>query len=336
MERVAELVELALEGGELSRMVVGQIAYPIVLRLRAEDRSDLDRIAELTLHGPEGERIVLSEVADVELTWTPNNINRENVSRRIVVSHNVQGRSLGEVVGDVERALGPVRERLAARPGYSIRLSGQFEAQQEAQQRLALLSGLALATMFFILVGHYRSLNLAWQVMAKIPMAGIGAVFFIIATGQTVSIATIVGLIALAGIAARNSILLIDHYLHVMREEGMPFGREMILKAGKERLVPVLMTALCAGIALVPIVLTPDRPGRELLYPVATAILGGLISSTLLDIIVTPGIFFAFGRRAAEAHIAHREPRDRVAEELFEGIAPATHGRPEGGTHATT
>ncbi|HEX5138222.1 MAG TPA: efflux RND transporter permease subunit [Planctomycetota bacterium] len=320
VERVAELVELALEGGELSRMVVGQIAYPIILRLRAEDRSDLDRIAELTLHASDGERIVLSEVADVELTWTPNNINRENVSRRIVVSHNVQGRSLGEVVADVERALAPVRARLAEHPGYAIRLSGQFEAQQEAQQRLALLSALALATMFFILVGHYRSFNLAWQVMAKIPMAGIGAVLFIVATGQTVSVATIVGLIALAGIAARNSILLIDHYLHVMREERMPFGREMVLKAGKERLVPVLMTALCAGIALVPIVLTPDRPGRELLYPVATAILGGLISSTFLDIVVTPGLFLAFGRRAAEAHVARREPRDRVAEELVEGM----------------
>jgi len=318
--RVAELVELALEGGELSRMVVGQVAYPIVLRLRAEDRSDLDRIAELTLHGEGGERIALSEVADVDLSWTPNNINRENVSRRVVVQHNVQGRSLGEVVADVDRALEPVRARLAAKPGYSIRLSGQFEAQQEAQQRLALLSALALATMFFILVGHYRSLNLAWQVMAKIPMAGIGAVLFIVLTGQAVSVATIVGLIALAGIAARNSILLIDHYLHVMREEGMPFGREMVLRAGKERLVPVLMTALCAGIALVPIVLTPDRPGRELLYPVATAILGGLVSSTLLDIIVTPGLFLALGRRAAEAHVARREPRDRVAEELLEGL----------------
>jgi multidrug efflux pump subunit AcrB len=167
--------------------------------------------------------------------------------------------------------------------------------------------------------------------MAKIPMAGIGAVLFIVATGQTVSVATIVGLIALAGIAARNSILLIDHYLHVMREEGMPFGREMILRAGKERLVPVLMTALCAGIALVPIVLTPDRPGRELLYPVATAILGGLVSSTLLDLIVTPGLFLAFGRQAAEAHVAHREPRDRVAEELLEGLE-----QDQGGTHATS
>jgi CzcA family heavy metal efflux pump len=329
VEQVAELVELALEGGELSRMVVGQIAYPIVLRLRPEDRSDLDRISELALHGPGGERFVLSEVADVELTWTPNNINRENVSRRVVVQHNVQGRSLGEVVGDVDRALEPVRKDLAARPGYSIRLSGQFEAQQEAQQRLALLSVLALATMFFILVGHYRSLNLAWQVMAKIPMAGIGAVLFIVATGQTVSVATIVGLIALAGIAARNSILLIDHYLHVMREEGMPFGREMVLRAGKERLVPVLMTALCAGIALVPIVFTPDRPGRELLYPVATAILGGLVSSTLLDILVTPGLFLALGRRAAEAHVAHKEPRDRVAEDLLEGIE-------NGGNHANS
>lgn len=324
--RVAEVVELALEGGELSRMVVGQVAYPIVLRLRAEDRSDLDRIAELALHGGGGERIVLSEVADVELTWTPNNINRENVSRRVVVSHNVSGRSLGEVVRDVEQAIGPIRAKLP--PGYSIRLSGQFEAQQEASRRLAILSALALATMFLILVGHYRSLNLAAQVMASIPMAGIGAVLFIVATGQAVSVATIVGLIALAGIAARNCILLIDHYLHVMREEGMPFGKELVLRAGKERLVPVLMTALCAGIALVPIVLTPDRPGRELLYPVASAILGGLVSSTLLDIIITPGLFLALGRRAAEAHVAHREPRDRVAEELMEGTE-------QGGTHAS-
>ena len=127
------------------------------------------------------------------------------------------------------------------------------------------------------------------QVLATIPMAMIGAVAFVVATDQTVSIAVLVGLISLAGVAARNGILLIDHYLHVMREEGRPFGVETVLKAGKERLIPVLMTALCTGIALVPIALTPDRPGRELLYPVATVILGGLVSSTLLDLLVTPG-----------------------------------------------
>jgi Cu/Ag efflux pump CusA len=215
-----------------------------------------------------------------------------------------------------------VRAELAGTPGYSIRLSGQFEAQQEASKRLVWLSAFSLAAMFFILFAHYRSVNLALQVMASIPMAMIGAVAYVVATKQTVSIAVLVGLISLAGVAARNGILLIDHYLHVMREERMPFGVEMILKAGKERLIPVLMTALCTGIALVPIALTPDRPGRELLYPVATVILGGLFSSTLLDLLVRPGLFLVLGRRAAIAHTQHREPRDRVAEELIEELSP--------------
>ncbi|MGH7162309.1 MAG: efflux RND transporter permease subunit, partial [Planctomycetota bacterium] len=333
LERVAQLVELGLEGGELSRMVVGQVAYPIILRLRAEDRADLGSIANLALAGASGERILLAEVADVKLTWTPNNINRENVARRIVVQHNVSGRSLGDVVADVERALEPVHARIAGLPGYSLRISGQFEAQREAQRRLIVLSLVAFLSMLFILAEHYRSLNLACQVMASIPMAVIGAVTLLVATGQSVSIAALVGLIALAGIAARNCILLIDHYLHVMREEGMPFGTQLVLKAGKERLVPVLMTALCAGIALVPIALAPDRPGRELLYPVATVILGGLASSTLLDILVRPGLFLALGRRAAEAHVARRERRDRVAADLEEELAPHDES---GGTHERT
>ncbi|MCC7140022.1 MAG: efflux RND transporter permease subunit [Planctomycetes bacterium] len=329
VERVTELVELGLEGGEVSRMVVGQVAYPIVVRLRPEDRADLERIADLALQDEAGRRVLLSEVADVRLTWTPNNINHENVSRRVVVQHNVQGRSLGEVVADVERALEPIRAGLARTPGYSIQISGQFEAQREAQRRLVILSLASFVAMFFILFTHYRSMNLAWQVLASIPMALIGAVVFLVASGQVVSIAVLVGLISLAGIAARNSILLIDHYLHMMREERMPFGRALVLKAGKERLVPVLMTALCTGIALVPIALTPDRPGRELLYPVATVILGGLVSSTLLDILVTPGLFLAVGRKAAEAHAAHPDPRDRVAEELVEDLrGPAAHVHP--------
>jgi Cu/Ag efflux pump CusA len=318
VERVTETVELGLEGGEVSRMIVGQTAYPIVMRLRAEDRTDLGHVQDLPLVGSDGQRVLLSEVADVRLSWTPNEISHENASRRIVIQHNVAGRSLGEVVADVERAVAPIRARLGE--GYTIRLSGQFEAQREAERRLVFLSLASFAAMFFILFSHYRSANLAWQVLAKIPMALIGAVVFLVLTNQVVSVAVLVGLISLAGIAARNSILLIDHYLHVMREEGIPFGRDLVLKAGKERLVPVLMTALCTGIALVPIALSPDRPGRELLYPVATVILGGLFSSTLLDVLVTPGLFLAVGRRAAEAHTTHPEPRDRVAEDLVEEL----------------
>jgi len=326
--RIARTVELGLEGGEISRMNVGQVAYPIVLRLRPEDRADLEAIANLTVEGGDGHVIRLGELADVGPTWTPNNINRENVSRRIVVQHNVQGRPLGDVVADVERALVPVRAWLAKTPGYSIRLSGQFEAQQEASRRLIWLSAFSLAAMFFILFAHYRSVNLALQVMASIPMAMIGAVVYLVATNQTTSIAVLVGLISLAGIAARNGILLVDHYLHLMREEREPFGVPMILKAGKERLVPVLMTALCTGIALIPIALTPDRPGRELLYPVATVILGGLASSTLLDLLVRPGLFLLLGRRAAQAHAAHHERRDRVAEELVEDLHPVFAAAP--------
>jgi CzcA family heavy metal efflux pump len=325
VERLARTVELGLEGAEVSRMTVGPAAYPIVLRLRAEDRADLEAVRDLPIGAADGGTMRLSEVADVGLTWTPNNINRESVSRRVVVQHNVQGRPLGDVVADVERALAPIRADLGRFPGTSIRLSGQFEAQREAAHRLVWLSAFAFAAMFFVLFVHYRSANLAGQVMASLPMAALGAVAMVVATGQTVSVAVLVGLISLAGIAARNSILLIDHYLHVMREERLPFGVPVILKAGKERLIPVLMTALCTGIALVPIALTPDRPGRELLYPVATVILGGLVSSTLLDLVVTPGLFLVLGRRAAAAHVAHRERRDRVAEELVEELLPP-HG----------
>ena len=158
--------------------------------------------------------------------------------------------------------------------------------------------------MFLLLFMHFRSVNLALQTLLNIPMAFVGAVIFVVATGQSVSIATLVGLIALAGIAARNKILLLDHYLHLMREEGEAFTRTMIVRAGRERIVPVLMTALTSCIALIPIVLAPGQPGRELLYPVASVIVGGLVSTTLLDVLLTPGVFWVFGRRAAERVVA--------------------------------
>lgn len=328
VEDLALTVEHALEGGEVDRLLVGSVTVPVILRLKPEDRLDLASIGRLLVTGRDGASALMDEVADVRLSFTPTTVNREGVSRRIVVQHNVQGRALGDVVADVDRALEPLRRRLAAMPGYSLRIAGQFEAQQAAEQLILLLSGFALLAMFFILFTHYRSANLALQVLASIPMALIGAVAAVVVTGQTVSIAVLVGLVSLAGIAARNCILLVDHYLHLLREEGLPFTRETILRAGKERLVPVLMTALTAGIALVPIALTPDRPGRELVYPVATVILGGLVSSTLLDLLVTPGLFLVLGRKAAERHVRHDPGRDRVEAELIEDLALAPLGAP--------
>ncbi len=300
VEDVALAVELSMGAEEISRLPDGQISYPIVVRFGEESRRDLEDIRGVYLRLPDGGRLLLEDVADVRITKTPNNINRENGGRRIVIQHNVEDRPLSEVVAEVEAKLVPIRKRLSSMPGYAIRVSGQFEAQEKATRLIALLSVFSLLAMFGILFLHFRSANLALQVLLSIPMAFVGAAALIMLTGQTLSVATLVGLIALGGIAARNAILLIDHYLHLMRHEGEPFGPELIVRAGQERMIPVLMTAMTSGIGLLPLALAPDQPGRELLYPVATVIIGGLISSTILDFLVTPGIFSWWGRAAAE------------------------------------
>jgi len=303
---ISETIELALEGEVVSRMNRGQYFYPIVVRLEAEDRTSLGSIERLQLRTPSGGLLNLADVADVKVGVTANNVNRENVSRRVVVSHNVQGRSLGEVVADVKKALEPIKATIPA--GYSIRISGQFEAQEKATRVILWLSLLSLLVMFFVLFAHFRSINLALQTLASIPLAFIGAVAFLLVTDQILSVATLVGFVSLAGIAARNKILLLDHYLFLMREEGLPFGNAMLIQAGRERIVPVLMTALTSGVALIPLILASGQPGRELLYPVASVIVGGLISSTLLDVLLTPGVFKLFGRQAAEADAERYDP----------------------------
>lgn len=311
---IAETIELALEGEVVSRLLVGQYYYPIIVRLDPKDRKNLDSIRNLLVRTPDGDLLTLGDLADVRLGLTSNNVSRENVSRRIVVAHNVQGRSLGEVVADVQKALEPVQASLPI--GYSIRISGQFEAQESATRVMGLLSLVSLVVMFLVLFLHFRSANLALQTLLSIPFAFVGAVGFVFLTGQNLSVATLVGLVALGGIATRNTVLLLDHYLHLMRVEGEPFSRAMILHAGRQRIVPVLMTALTTGIALVPIVLAPGEPGRELLYPVASVIVGGLISSTLLDVLITPGVFWMFGQKAAEAHVTRPDTADAVTKRL--------------------
>ena len=323
VDDLAETVNLAMGSEEVSRMQVGQISFPIVVRLEEEDRADLERLRSLYLRRADGELVLLSEVADVAVTKTPNNINRENVQRRVVVQHNVEGRSLSAVVADVDQALEPIREKLAALPGsYSIRISGQFEAQEKAARTIQVMSLLSIAAMLLILYMHFRSMKLAVLVLASRPIAFIGAVVYVVLSGQVVSIATLVGMIALLGVSTRNAILLVDHYLHLMREEGEEFSLAMIIRAGQERAVPILMTALTSGIGLVPLALAPGQPGREILYPVATVIIGGLISSTLLDFLVTPGLFWRFGR--SESERLAREHVESVGKEEGVSATPST------------
>ncbi|PIE22654.1 MAG: CusA/CzcA family heavy metal efflux RND transporter [Planctomycetota bacterium] len=328
-EQLAKTVELAMGGEEISRLQLGQIAYPIKVRLEDSDRRNLLQIEGLYLRRKDGELARVGDVADVRVSKTPNNINRENVQRRIVIQHNIGGRSLGEVVADVEKALEPIRDQLTGMPGYALRISGQFEAQQEATRMIFGLSILSVLLMVLILYLHFHSLRIATLVLLSRPVAFLGAVLYLALSAQVLSIATLVGFIALLGMAARNAILLVDHYLHLMREEGWSFGPELLVQAAQERIVPVLMTALTSGIGLVPLALAADQPGRELLYPVATVIIGGLVTNTLLDFLVMPGLFARLCRkeaeRVAQTSTAYAEELGPIKTQLLPSICKEAH-----------
>ncbi len=302
---VNELIETAMNGRTVSEIVQGERKFDLIVRLDDEYREDPEKLRRLSMQVPGGGTIPLSAVASIDEGLGPNTINRENVRRRIVVQCNTSGRDLGSVVEDIEARLAPLRETLPT--GYFIEYGGQHESQKSATRMIGLLSLLSLIGMFLTLYTLFHSVNMTLQVMAALPMAAIGAVGALVVTGQSLTVASMVGFISLAGIASRNGILLIAHYLHLVRHEGEGFTPEMIERAGRERLAPMLMTALTAGIALIPLVLAAGEPGKEILYPVATVILGGLISSTLLDFFVHPALFWCFGRRDAEHQLSHQE-----------------------------
>jgi len=294
---VNELVETAMNGRVVSELVLGERKFDLLVRLDDQFRNDPKQLERMTLELPRGGQVPLSAVADVVDASGPNTINRENVRRRIVVQCNTAGRDLGGVVAEIQQRLAPTQASLPT--GYFIQYSGQFESQQSATRTIGLLGIVSLVCMLLTLYTLFHSFNLSLQVLAALPMAAIGAVAALVITRQSLTVASMVGFISLAGIASRNGILLIAHYIHLVRHEGEHFTATMIERAGKERLAPMLMTALCAGIALIPLALAAGQPGKEILYPVATVILGGLISSTLLDFFVRPALFWTFGRKAA-------------------------------------
>ncbi|MFO0900526.1 MAG: efflux RND transporter permease subunit [Pirellulales bacterium] len=313
-DEVNQFVETAMNGRTVSEVVQGQRKFDLVVRLDEPFRQDSQQLKRLSIKLPPGGLIPLGSVAEVVDASGPNTINRENVRRRIVIQCNTAGRDLASVVGDIQNKLAPIQAKLPT--GYFLEYGGQFESQQNATRMIGLLSLVSLACMFLALYTLFRSVNLALQVLSALPMAAIGAVAALVITGQSLTVASMVGFISLSGIASRNGILLIAHYLHLVQYEGETFSRAMIERAGKERLAPMLMTALTAGIALIPLVLAAGEPGKEILYPVATVILGGLISSTLLDFFVHPALFWLFGGQAAK-----RAGRD-VDEEAWDDEAP--------------
>lgn len=307
---VNEFIETAMNGRVVSELVLGQRKFDLVVRIDEQHRQDPSKLRRLVLNLPGGGKLPLEQVASIERGSGPNTINRENVRRRIIIQCNTAGRDLNSVVTDIQRKLAPIQASLPT--GYFIEYGGQFESARSATRMIGLLSLISLAAMFLALYTLFHSTNLALQVLSALPMAAIGAVAAIVVTGQSLTVASMVGFISLSGIASRNGILLIAHYLHLVKFEGEQFTPQMIERAGKERLAPMLMTALTAGIALIPLVLAAGEPGKEILYPVATVILGGLISSTLLDFFVHPALFWVFGRKEAAKHIHDNEGPDEL------------------------
>jgi len=283
-------------GKELARLHEDQRSINLVLRLHPEWRDSPERIAQLPIQAESGRYFPLSAVADVREAKGPNVIFRENGQRRFTIAIKPTSRDVGTLVKQLQSE---VSSKVQLPEGYFVTYEGEFQAQREATWRIAILSLGVLLVVVFLLYGYFQSLSLALQVFLNIPLALLGGLLLTWLLVDNISIATLVGFIAVGGIAARNGIMMLSHYLHLMRYEGEGFTRQMIERGTLERMVPVLMTALSAGIALIPFVLAANEPGKEILHPVAVVIVGGLISSTLLDFLITPLIFFKFAKSAA-------------------------------------
>jgi CzcA family heavy metal efflux pump len=297
--KIAEDLETFYNGKVEGKIIDGQKSFDILLRTTDEGRSNIEEIRNTLIHSTDGNLIPLQQVASVEYNSTINTVYHENTQRRIVISCNVQGRDLGSTVKEIQSR---INSEVKLPQGYFVRYGGQFESQQSASKLIGILSIFSIAGIFLVLYTHFRSVWLALQIMLNVPLALIGSVIAVWLTGGIFSIATLVGFITLTGIASRNGIMMISHYIHLIEHEGEKFSKDMIIRGSLERLVPVLMTALVAALALIPLTLDKTASGKEILYPVATVILGGLISSTLLDMVVTPAVFYLFGERALEGY----------------------------------
>ena len=317
---VAELLETAYKGRVVSQVFDDDRYFNLVVWYDEASRNSPAIINETILDTPSGRRVALGPVAEVLDTTGPNTINREHVQRRIVVSCNVADRDLSGVVTDVLAAIGPVRDTLQDLPGdYAVELGGQFEAQRDATFRLFVLGAAAVVGVFLLLCKALGSWRAAIQVLVNVPLAALGSVVALLIVNQpsaealaaapwwqwpqvwaaatNLSVAHWVGFITLIGIVSRNGIMMISHYIHLMQHEGEPFGERMVIRGSLERLAPVLMTAFTSFFGLLPLLFGAGQPGKEILYPLTVVVFGGMLGSTILDQIVTPALFYAFGSR---------------------------------------
>jgi len=298
-------LEIALRGDVVTQFLENQKIYDVFIRLDDRSRSTPKSIGSTVVKIlPSGQSIRVGDVAQVYQGTGPNMINREDMQRRFVISANSQDRDLASLVNEITKK---ISNNVLLPEGYFIKMGGQFESQQQASRRILLLGILSLLAIFVVLYAHFGSAVLSLQIMLNVPLALIGSIVAIYLSERTLSVATLIAFVTLCGIATRNGIMMISHYLHLLSEEGEKFSKEMVIRGSLERLVPVLMTASTAALALIPLLFSRGEPGKEILYPVAVVIVGGLLSSTILDLIVTPTVFFRFGRSAAEAYVKRKE-----------------------------
>lgn len=292
MEHFKKFIELAFAGVRLSDVYEGQRSFDLILRLNKNYTENIEDVKNALIDTGDGGKVPLSEVAEIVSVGGPNTVSRENVQRKLVVSANVSGRDLGSAVDDIRSK---IEESIKLPEGYRVEYGGQFESAQSATRTLALTTVIAIFVIFLLLYGEFKSASLSGIVLITLPLALIGGVFAVAATSGVVSIPSIIGFITLFGVATRNGILLISKYKH-LQEEGEPL-RQTVLDGSIDRLNPILMTALTSALALIPLIINGDKPGNEIQSPMAVVVLGGLLTSTLLNIYVMPIIYEWYAKR---------------------------------------
>ncbi|MCX4369817.1 MAG: efflux RND transporter permease subunit [Duncaniella sp.] len=291
MSQFADFIRVALAGETVSQVYEKGRPFDLVLKMESDARGSIDQVASLMIDSPKG-KIPLSAVADVRSTAGPNSINRENVSRRIVISANVEGRDLRGVVNDIMRE---VDEEIDLPEGYYVNYGGQFESEASASRTLLIVSLLALVIIFLLLYGQYHNAVQSGIILLNMPLALIGGILILRLTSGEMNIPAIIGFISLMGIATRNGMLLMSRY-DTLRQEGQGL-MERVLHGSADRLNPILMTALSSALALIPLAVNGHQPGNEIQSPLAIVILGGLLSSTLLNIFVVPIMYYLTNRK---------------------------------------
>jgi Cu/Ag efflux pump CusA len=290
---VTEALQTARVGQTVGQILEGQVAFPLVVRYAPDESTDIEALGTTLIQTPDRRQVLVSTVATIREDRGPNFVMRENVQRRIVVQSNVSGRDLRSVVNDIQ---GRVARHVKLPKGYHIEYGGQFDSEAQASRQLLWLSLGVVIAIFLILSAAFGSSRDGLLIMLNLPLALIGGVVGVYLAGGVLSVASIVGFITLFGIATRNGIMLVSHIRHLQEQEGVTDFRTAVRRGATERLVPILMTALAAGLALVPIALSAGEPGSEIQAPMAMVIMFGLLSSTALNMIVVPLLYERFAR----------------------------------------